>query len=332
MSDGTIRCWGDNTSGQLGTMSAGSYGTVGVQVDTINDATSISANNLTTCALRSKGEVWCWGNDAYGSVDGTARSGSGIVPTPTGPTVSGAIAVSVGSTFTCAIAPGDAGFDRECWGERPYANGQMTTPGVADLGSTDATALACGYSACVDTDGTNVELFGEDTDDQLQSTTNTGNITFTAGVLPTPVTGVTMGTSFGCGFGGTNGVVTCWGDDAFDELGSSATGPPSPSAMVGISTVTSLSAGGMHACAVSGGGVLCWGDNAMGQLGVGNTAIHTGLQILALSDVDEVATGTNGTCVRQGATVTCWGDAYLLGDGSAGTGVQSAPGAPVQLQ
>ena len=270
MSDGTIRCWGDNTSGQLGNTTIVDSSPVAVQVETINDATSISAANQTTCALRRSGEVWCWGNDAYGAVDGIARDGGApIIPTPTGPTVTGAIAVSVGSTFTCALLSTNGPVTTDCWGERPPNTNMGPSAVIAINGVlTDATKLACGYSACVETDGMSEGFLGEDITDQLHLPDNTGMIvSSTTSFLPVPVTGIAMGGGFGCAFGGTSGGVTCWGDNADGELGQYTPGGPALSvAVTQLSNVTAVTASDQHACALSGGIVSCWGDNTYGQL------------------------------------------------------------------
>jgi hypothetical protein len=116
--DGTIYCWGANSSGQLGdgfttntslpvyTINFGSNGLIGPAVE-------VSAGSQSTCAIDAFGEVWCWGNNTFGQLgDGTtsARTTPVLVSTPQGRT---ALHVSAGGGDTCAtMADGTAW----CWG------------------------------------------------------------------------------------------------------------------------------------------------------------------------------------------------------------------------
>ena len=59
---GTImRCWGDNSSGQLGT---GNTTSSAVPVDVVglpSNLIQITASSYNTCALAADGKVYCWG-------------------------------------------------------------------------------------------------------------------------------------------------------------------------------------------------------------------------------------------------------------------------------
>jgi len=81
----------------------------------------------------------------------------------------------------------------------------------------------------------------------------------------------------------SSGAVKCWGDNAYGQLGfgdmnsrgdeDGEMGAALPVVDLGSGvTVTAISAGGYHTCALlSSGAVKCWGDNANGQLGFGDT-------------------------------------------------------------
>ncbi|MGA2447207.1 MAG: protease pro-enzyme activation domain-containing protein [Polyangiaceae bacterium] len=64
MSDGTVQCWGDNSSGELGDGTTNSR-TCPAPVTGLENVTAISANNLEACSLAPVG-ISCWGYD-YGS-------------------------------------------------------------------------------------------------------------------------------------------------------------------------------------------------------------------------------------------------------------------------
>jgi alpha-tubulin suppressor-like RCC1 family protein len=78
-----------------------------------------------------------------------------------------------------------------------------------------------------------------------------------------------------------------------------------------LDDVVAVSAGRLHACAVSAAGrVLCWGDNAAGQLGVPRSTVSTGDAVLVetLQGVQQVAAGSASSCaVKNDGSLWCWG-------------------------
>ena len=81
--NGTISCWGENFSGQLGNGQSGrnARSPLPVQVTGITDATAISAGaewgNDYSCALHQNGTISCWGRNNSGQLgDGTTRDRS----------------------------------------------------------------------------------------------------------------------------------------------------------------------------------------------------------------------------------------------------------------
>jgi alpha-tubulin suppressor-like RCC1 family protein len=82
-----------------------------------------------------------------------------------------------------------------------------------------------------------------------------------------------------------------------------------------------VSAGGMHACALAHDrSVWCWGRNDHGQLGDGTTMDRaTPGPVLGLPPAVEIRAGALHTCARlEDGTVRCWGEnaAGALGDGT----------------
>lgn len=77
LADGTARCWGDNTYGQLGDGTTEQRLTPTVVVspnggEALGDILDIQAGGTFTCALQRSGGVWCWGNNQDGQLgDGT---------------------------------------------------------------------------------------------------------------------------------------------------------------------------------------------------------------------------------------------------------------------
>jgi hypothetical protein len=81
--DGAVRCWGDNHYGALGTGHAGdshcydgeACRTVPTLVPGLTDVVDIAVDEITTCAVRRDGSLWCWG-------DTLGLGGSEEAPTP----------------------------------------------------------------------------------------------------------------------------------------------------------------------------------------------------------------------------------------------------------
>jgi alpha-tubulin suppressor-like RCC1 family protein len=81
LADKTIKCWGNNSVGQLGDGSANANQSTPVAVQGLTDAVSVSGSVLHTCALRTGGALSCWVNNSQGQLgDGTTTNKK--VPTP----------------------------------------------------------------------------------------------------------------------------------------------------------------------------------------------------------------------------------------------------------
>ena len=134
LSDGTVKCWGDNGFGQLGV----DYGVAAssatpLTIAGVSGATALAAGYDHTCALVSGGAVVCWGFNGYYELGntGTATCQGDAGPTPcsaTPATVGGlphATALAAGPDTTCALVT-DGGID--CWGGTPTASSETAAP------------------------------------------------------------------------------------------------------------------------------------------------------------------------------------------------------------
>jgi alpha-tubulin suppressor-like RCC1 family protein len=120
LAGGGVKCWGDNTYGQLGDGWA-YHGDLGpdlfhdsspaaVRVQGIYDATAISASEVHTCALLSNGMVACWGSGPIRRAGFEAGSNAASPVWVGG--INGATGIASGDDGNCALL---AGGRVECW-------------------------------------------------------------------------------------------------------------------------------------------------------------------------------------------------------------------------
>ena len=167
---GTLSCWGDNETGELGigmVTSAKPYGLpLPVQVSQITSATDVSAGFLHTCALISGGTIDCWGYN----LDGQVGNGTITVYRPHAITtpvqvnaITSAVAVSSGAFHTCALISGG---HVDCWGYNlggVLGNGTLDNSAipVAVVGMKRAVAISSGgFHSCALISGGSVECWG----------------------------------------------------------------------------------------------------------------------------------------------------------------------------
>lgn len=113
---GDVYCWGSNFYGQLGDARAsGLSSSTPVLAAGGHTFTDLSVSFLSTCAIASGGDAYCWGYGAYGSL-GTGSSGDDSVPT----LVQGGLKfsqISLGTTGACGVAVDSLAY---CWGDNIY--------------------------------------------------------------------------------------------------------------------------------------------------------------------------------------------------------------------
>ena len=148
------------------------------------------------------------------------------------------------------------------------------------------------------------------------------------------VTAVSAGAAHSCAV--ADGRAYCWGYNYYGLLGNGTTTDSAvPVAVAGVlagKTVTAVSAGDSHACAVADGKAFCWGYNSSGQLG-NNTTTDSSLPVavagmLTGKTVTAVSAGNSHTCVVADGKAFCWGyNSY----GQLGNGANSSSSVPVAV-
>jgi alpha-tubulin suppressor-like RCC1 family protein len=265
---GTVRCWGDDTQGQLGDNNRTPSGTATIVSGITGGATAIAAGGMHTCAILSGGAVKCWGLDMSGQLGNGQSTGSSVIPVAVMGLTSGATAIAAGEAFTCAVVSGGA---VKCWGDGLH--GQLGGPqsSATPMSVTmpaSITALAAGANhVCAVTTGGSVVCWGADDKGQLGSMQ--GTLSATPVEVPglSGVVAVAAGGNESCAIDG-GGAVHCWGEDPLGDVGGGPAQPGIvPSLTSGIAHVAVVTG---HACALTTGGApKCWGTNESGDLGDG---------------------------------------------------------------
>ena len=307
---GMVKCWGNNTAGQLGIGNIEDMGDesdeMGENLPYVDLGTNLTTETAAlgeahTCLLFTNNSVKCFGNiaalglgytDGNGAGDGYLETGDYMPfwPMPAGRNVS---QIAAGGGHTCAVL--DDG-SMTCWGEN--AEGQLGMGNTTDLGTqTDQVGDSVAYVS-----------------------------------LPTGVTvsAMALGKTHTCVLY-DDGNVACWGDNAYGQLGIGSTddigdgGGEMGNSLTNITWPTgryasSITAGDGFTCAIlDNDDVLCWGLNDVGQLGLGNTNNYgdsSGEAISSLSGIDlggsfvaeAIDAGRDHICAKDYPnTIKCWG-------------------------
>jgi alpha-tubulin suppressor-like RCC1 family protein len=313
--NGSVRCWGLNSSGQLG---YGHTQTIGdneqpYTQDNIplpDEAVQLATGGNHGCALTSSGNIHCWGNNQYGQLglghthnigDNEAITHQSYVNLGTR-----VLRIAAGQEHTCALL---TTHKVRCWGRNQY--GQL------------------GYS--------HTQTIGDD-----EYLYNVNDVQ--AGGF---VQDITVGGNHTCALL-TTGKVRCWGYNDHGQLGHGHTRHigddehPSTADDVRLDgLVLQISAGANHTCALlESGNVRCWGFNGYGQLGYGNpppdnynigdNEVPASINVVRLKDQAlQVSAGGNHTCaLLSTGGIKCWGH---NGNGQLGYGNVTQQDAPSSM-
>ncbi len=306
LNDGTARCFGAASVGQIGygnTVPLGDNEAI-TSVDAIDLGSPIATigsggGAFHSCAALDSGDVKCWGQATTGKLgivgqttnigDNEALSSSPV--TDVGATV---VQIAAGQAHTCTRT--SLGTVR-CWGSQGngalgHGNGNVTigddeTPATAgDVVLSDfATDIALGWlHSCAVLEDGSVQCWGRGNDGRLgygnSAYVGFNNSPADAGTveLDGPARQVVAGFAHTCALL-DDGTVQCWGFGSSGQLGygnGDTIGDDEDPADAGVvpldTTVRSIAADGNHTCAITEAGrVRCWGQGTDGRLGYGNT-------------------------------------------------------------
>jgi alpha-tubulin suppressor-like RCC1 family protein len=122
-----------------------------------------------------------------------------------------------------------------------------------------------------------------------------------------------------CAITDTN-LLWCWGLNGSGQLGIGTTISTNgavrvkKSASLTLDTVSAVSVGGEHTCAIVATTVYCWGNSLYGETGLGTISTKTTYASIvknangtSFTGVSEISAGFRHTCAVKSGNVWCWG-------------------------
>jgi len=311
LGDGTVKCWGENDDGELGTGDTDDRGDnrdemganlAFVDLGTGRTAVALAAGEEHVCALLDNATVKCWGDNGYGQLGQGDTDDRGDDPDEMGDNLAAvdlgtgrtAVAITAGEFNVCAILDNAT---VKCWGDN--VEGQLGQGDQEDRG-----------------------------DDPDEMGDNLAAIDLGAGR-----TAVAIGSGYrhSCALL-DDATVKCWGRSSYGQLGQGdeedrgddpdEMGENLAAIDLGTDrTAVAIATTDDFVCALLDDTTLkCWGDNNYGQLGQGDEedrgddpdemgdnlpAIDLGTGRTAVA----IGTGADHICaLLDDATVKCWGD------------------------
>ena len=333
LSNGTMKCWGQNAHGQLGygdTTTRNAPARTAINVG--GTVTQIALGQSHTCARLSDGSAKCWGINDDGELGyGDTTERWAPASTAINFTAGTAVQITAGDKDTCALLSNNT---VECWGAN--AHGELGYNDIVPRSAPNGTAISLGSAlpvsieeaaqqTCVLLSDGSVKCWGYGADG--------ANGYGAYGDIRVPrMTSVAIGGNVSAlgEIGGGSGlahcaifstmsqtdVVKCWGNNADGQLGdgtmTNAPTPPATTLTALGENVQSVCTGPYHSCALLADNTIeCWGDNVDGELGTGSfmsVAAPTGTPISITGTPVAIACGYRSTCaLLSDGTAKCWG-------------------------
>lgn len=322
ITDGKLRCWGNNQGLQLGFATPARVATPTAVDD--GNWKRVSLGGYHGCGITELDELKCWGNQS----DGQTGQGGGFdkAPSPVIASVGDGAwqEVSAGAQFTIAIRGGALiSFGNNSVGQLGVVGPLFSdNPLLIDDTHVWRAVSAGDAHACAITDDDDLYCWGQGGSGQLGLGNNEVAPVPTQVAAGTKWLAVSAGGLHTCAIERETGSLNCWGDGGSGQIGS-ANISNVPVAILTSKSYTALGVGLYHTCVIDTQGELsCFGYNEHSGLGDGTRQSASVPQV-----VPPPADGVRYTNVVGGFGHTCAaannGHIYCFGDnrdGACGTG------------
>jgi len=343
LDNGTLKCWGGNTYGQLGLgdlVNRGGASTdmgdhlVSITLPTVTETTTTTATNTSTTTSTSTTATDTHTNTGTSTTTTTTTTGTN---TDTNPPTDVSVAFSTTYTTSASVSLTLAA-------THAYQMYVTNAAGCGSGGSWETYATSkSGWTLSPDAYHFATVYVKYRSEGNTESACVNASIAY---IQPQIVAGDTHACAIL-----SNATVKCWGHNDHGKLGQTlganigdGIGPSvadvSPLSFGASRVAVQLTAGSAHACALlDNHSVQCWGNNSDGQLGVGDTTDRqtpTTVTLPAGKSVAQITTGieyTKGhTCALfTDGTVSCWGGNTYGQLGLGNTDPLNAPSSTVNL-
>ncbi len=280
---GALKCWGKNTSRQLGDNTAVSKS---VPTDVSGLATGVSRAFLgpnNTCAILTDATAMCWGASSSGQLGNGATTTQSVPQVVTGLTNVSDIVVQDTRVFALTTGGAVYGWGTNTGGKLGDGTTTNQSAPTSVIGLTSgATAIRGTVShICARKSTGGLRCWGDNDKGQLGNNSTLPLLTHTVtavsdNTLIASAAKVTAVDNYACGLT-TSGSAYCWGQNTYGNLGNnSTTDSTAPTPLNTSLAFSSLALTDTTACGLTtDGAVNCWGYNASGTVGDNTTVQKT---------------------------------------------------------
>ncbi|MES2177016.1 MAG: hypothetical protein V4550_04050 [Gemmatimonadota bacterium] len=223
---GAAYCWGNNSSGALGS-AVGSYSRIPVLVPGGRTFAVLAVGGVHTCGVTTGNDIYCWGLNYYGQIGNGSTSGN-LVASPPQLVVGGHqfVKVAAGLNLSCGLTVAGKAY---CWGGNSgYGTGDGSTTAhnvpTAVAGTLVFSSVTAGWETmCGLTTSAAAYCWGSNEDGVVGDGT-----TVITRLTPVAVAGsltfsmLSVGERAACGLT-TGGTAYCWGKNEFGGVGDGTT-------------------------------------------------------------------------------------------------------------
>lgn len=315
--DGTVWCWGYNSSGELGdgTTINRSYP---VKVQGLSGIVQVAPGNHRSFAVANDGTIWAWGDNTSGQL-GDGTSGNKRLTPVHVLNVSGVAMIATCMDFPAVPTQNLAiKTDGSVW------KWGQTVSQISGLSNVVWAAVDSSHSVALQSDGS-VWTWGSNNAGQLGDGTTTAHASPQKLSTLSGIVNVVTWKAHNFAIK-SNGTLWAWGgNDGGSVLGNGNTSNVlTPIQLSNLTNAIGVATNDYASLGVQTGGTLWgWGANVSGLFGDGSMSHTTPAQITAFSNAKMISVGQDFTIVVDGnETVSGWGNNAL---GRLGNGLQNFP-------